>query len=110
MVTPLRASELPALLAGDTPPLLLDVREPWEVALARIAPPGAETLHVPMMQIPMRLAEIDAARPVVCICHHGMRSMQVAVFLERQGHDTVYNLSGGIDAWSREVDPQVPRY
>jgi hypothetical protein len=62
-----------------------------------------------MQEIPGRLAEIDGDREIVSICHHGSRSMQVALFLERQGMK-VHNLSGGMDAWSREVDPSVPRY
>ena len=57
-----------------------------------------------------RLAELDPAQPVVCICHHGARSAQVVAFLERQGFAAVYNLAGGVDAWSGEVDPAVPRY
>jgi rhodanese-related sulfurtransferase len=68
------------------------------------------TLHIPMNEVPGRLAELDAARPVVCICHHGMRSAQVVAFLERQGFDAVYNLAGGSDAWSAQVDAGVPRY
>jgi rhodanese-related sulfurtransferase len=95
---------------GETPPLLLDVREPWEVALAAIRLPGVNSLHIPMGQVPARLAEIDAAQPVVCICHHGMRSAQVVAFLMRQGRTEIYNLAGGIDAWSALVDPSVPRY
>ena len=57
-----------------------------------------------------RLAELDPAQPILCICHHGMRSAQVVAFLERAGFDSVYNLAGGIDAWSARVDPAVPRY
>ena len=91
-------------------PLLLDVREPWEFALAAIRVEGLRTLHIPMNEIPARLAELDPNRPVVCICHHGMRSAQVVAFLERQGFGAVYNLAGGIDAWSVEVDPGVARY
>lgn len=107
----LTATELGAWLAGgDEPPLLLDVREPWETALAHIAPGRAASLDVPMMQIPQRLGEIERTRPVVCICHHGMRSAQVVAFLQQQGYPAVYNLTGGIDAWSRDVDPAVPRY
>jgi len=86
-------------------PLLLDVREGWEVQTAAL--PGVT--HIPMQEIPGRLAEIDGDREIVSICHHGSRSMQVALFLERQGMK-VHNLSGGMDAWSREVDPSVPRY
>ncbi|MEP7298966.1 MAG: rhodanese-like domain-containing protein [Burkholderiales bacterium] len=91
-------------------PVLLDVREPWEFALAAIRVDGLRTLHIPMNEIPGRLAELDAAQPVVCICHHGMRSAQVVAFLERQGFDAAYNLAGGIDAWSEQVDATVPRY
>jgi rhodanese-related sulfurtransferase len=63
-----------------------------------------------MGEVPRRLAEIDRTRPVVCICHHGMRSAQVVAFLQRQGFDEAYNLSGGIDAGSLRVDPGVPCY
>ena len=95
---------------GAAAPLLLDVREPWEFALAAIRVAGWSTLHIPMNEIPARLAELDPRRPVVCICHHGMRSAQVVAFLERQGFDAAYNLGGGIDAWSAQVDPNVARY
>jgi rhodanese-related sulfurtransferase len=96
--------------SGARPPLLLDVREGWEFALAAIHVDGARTLHIPMGEIPGRLLEIGSAQPVVCICHHGARSAQVVAFLERQGYADVYNLAGGIDAWSQQVDPDVPRY
>jgi rhodanese-related sulfurtransferase len=100
-----------AALAGQQPQaLLLDVREPWEVALARIEVPGLAWLHVPMGDIPARLQELEPEQPVAVYCHHGMRSLQVVAFLSRQGFDVVYNLAGGIDAWSREIDPTVPRY
>jgi len=91
-------------------PLLLDVREPWEFALAAIRVEGLRTLHIPMNEIPGRLGELDAAQPVVCICHHGMRSAQVVALLERQGFDAAYNLAGGIQAWSEQVDASVPCY
>lgn len=91
-------------------PVLLDVREPWEVALGTIELPGARTLTWPMGTIPERLAELDPAQPVVCICHHGMRSAQVVAFLSHHGHQAVYNLAGGTDAWSTQVDPRLPRY
>ncbi len=107
----LTATELERWIAGtDEPPLLLDVREPWETALARVPQGRAAALDVPMMQIPRRLADIDRSRPVVCICHHGVRSAQVVAFLLQQGWPSVYNLTGGIDAWSLEVDATVPRY
>jgi rhodanese-related sulfurtransferase len=92
--------------AGREPPVLLDVREPWEHERARIE--GA-TL-IPMREIPARLGEIGEGREVVAICHHGTRSMHVAMFLEKQGFNEVHNLVGGIDAWSRTVDPAVPTY
>jgi len=90
--------------------VLLDVREPWEMALAAIRIDGARLLSIPMGQIPQCLDELDAAQPIVCYCHHGMRSLQVVAFLQRQGFDSVYNLAGGIEAWSVQMDPSVPRY
>ena len=87
-------------------PMLLDVREPWEHEKARIE--GSQL--VPMGAIPARVAELDPARDIVAICHHGGRSMQVGLFLEKNGFANVHNLSGGVDAWSRTVDPSVPLY
>ena len=102
------ASDLAAWLAdsGRERPVLLDVREPWEYEKARIA--GAQL--VPMREVPNRLDEIDQDKEVVAICHHGGRSAQVAVFLEKAGYTRVHNLVGGVDAWSRTVDPAVPLY
>jgi rhodanese-related sulfurtransferase len=88
----------------------LDVREGWEARLARIAPASVDALHIPMGEIPARWSELDAVQPIVCYCHHGVRSLQVVAFLARQAYENVYNLAGGIDAWSCEVDPSVPRY
>ncbi len=92
--------------AGRDKPLLLDVREPWEWDAARIE--GSR--HIPMRELPGRLAEVDPQREVVAICHHGGRSQQVAMFLEKNGFSKVHNLQGGVDAWSRTVDPAVPLY
>ncbi len=107
-------SDLLALLAqlgaSQPQPLILDVREPWEVALASICPPGVELLNLPIGSVVERLAELDPTRPVICMCHHAGRSAEVAAFLSHSGFAAVYNLQGGIDAWSREVDPAVPRY
>ncbi len=102
------APELAAWLAdaGREKPLLLDVREPWEFEKARIE--GARL--VPMGQVPARLGELDAQAEVVAICHHGGRSQQVAMFLEKNGFKRVHNLVGGVDAWSRNVDAAVPLY
>jgi len=92
--------------AGRAKPVLLDVREPWEWQVARLE--GAQ--HIPMREIPGRIAEIDPDQEVVAICHHGGRSLQVAAFLEKNGVSKVHNLQGGVDAWSRTVDPAVPVY
>ena len=102
------AADLAAWLAdaGRERPVLLDVREPWEYEKARIT--GAQL--VPMREVPNRLDEIDQAKEVVAICHHGGRSAQVALFLEKAGYTRVHNLVGGVDAWSRTVDPTVPLY
>lgn len=100
--------ELARWIADDNgaQPLLLDVREPWEVEIARIP----DSLALPMHEIPARLDAIARDRPIVCICHHGVRSLHVAMFLARQGFDPIFNLAGGIDAWAREVDPNCPTY
>jgi rhodanese-related sulfurtransferase len=86
--------------------VLLDVREPYERRMASIEP----SLHIPMNEVPQRLDEIPKDREVVVYCHSGSRSMMVAGFLSGQGYRSVANLTGGIDAWSVEVDPSVPRY
>jgi len=102
------AGELAAWLADERrdKPVLLDVREPWEFDKARIE---GSTL-IPMRELPSRIGQIDEDKEVVAICHHGGRSMQVAMFLEKHGFKRVHNLEGGIDAWSRTVDPAVPLY
>lgn len=87
-------------------PLLLDVREPWEFERCHIE--GAELL--PMAAIPSRVAQLDPAREMVVICHHGVRSFHVARFLEHNGFSDVINLTGGVDAWAREVDPHMAVY
>lgn len=86
--------------------LLLDVREPWEVQTAAIS----GSLNIPMRQIPEHLDAIPADKPVVVMCHHGMRSMTVVNWLRAQGRDNAVNLDGGIDLWSEHIDPAVPRY
>jgi adenylyltransferase/sulfurtransferase len=94
------------LLAGPTPPLLIDVREPDEYAICRID--GARL--IPMNSVPARLAEIPQDVPVLVQCHHGGRSMKVTQFLRAKGYGRVSNVKGGIDAWSLKIDPTVPRY
>lgn len=91
---------------ADPPPLLLDVRESWEYQRVHLP----ESKLIPMRQIPMALSSLDEHQEIVVICHHGIRSRQVAYFLEMNGFKQVINLYGGIDAWAREVDPTMPMY
>jgi rhodanese-related sulfurtransferase len=91
---------------GREKPVLLDVREPWEFQTAHIE--GARL--VPMNEVPARVNELDPQEELVVICHHGGRSMQVAMFLEKQGFARVHNLAGGVDAWAKTVDPAMPVY
>jgi rhodanese-related sulfurtransferase len=86
--------------------MLLDVREPNERELAAIEP----SLHIPMRDVPQRLSELPPDREIIVYCHGGTRSAMIAGFLEGKGYRDVANMSGGIDAWSRTVDPKVPRY
>lgn len=104
----LTAPDLAAWLADDSrpDPLLLDVREPWEFTICHLD--GAQP--IPMNDVPARLAEIDLNQPIVCMCHHGARSMQVAAFLAAHGATDVHNLTGGVAAWAYEVDPTCPTY
>jgi len=91
--------------ASREPPLVLDVREPWEIETASLK----GITPIPMREIPARAGELPREREIVAVCHHGGRSMQVAMFLEQQGF-RLQNLTGGMYAWSREIDPAVPRY
>ena len=90
---------------GDTL-LILDVREPEEIALAAFP----DATHIPMGEVPGRMSELDPQRETVVVCHHGIRSAQVAGYLATIGFARVLNLTGGIDAWSVTVDSAVPRY
>ena len=91
---------------GRASPLLLDVREPWEYQLCHIA----NARLVPMHSVPDELDTLDKHAPIVVICHHGVRSMQVARFLEHAGFDQLYNLQGGVDDWAQLVDTSMPTY
>lgn len=107
----LAVEDLLPLCAAEAPRvLLLDVREAWEVAVAALRLDGVPTAFIPIGEVPQRLAELDPSQLIVCLCHHGMRSQQVVAFLSRQGYPSVYNLAGGIDAWSMAIDPALPRY
>ena len=90
--------------------LVLDVREPWELQTASVKPDGFEFRAIPMSVLGSRLHELDRTQPVACLCHHGGRSMQVANFLIHHGFTHVANISGGINAWSQELDPSIARY
>lgn len=108
MLREITAPALAAQLADPQAkrPVLLDVREGWEYQLARIE----GSVHIPMNLIPIRMSELPDDATIVAICHHGMRSAQVALFLQNAGFDDVINLQGGIDAWSTQVDSTVARY
>jgi rhodanese-related sulfurtransferase len=96
-----------AVLLRDERARLIDVREPWEFETAHIA----NSVLMPMGDVPARAhQELDPDERLVVMCHHGMRSMNVAVWLRNQGFEQAQSLAGGIDAWSAEVDPNVPRY
>ena len=86
---------------------LIDVREDWEIALAPVPSPH---VHIPMGQIGERLTDLDPNATTVVICRSGGRSLQVARFLSSRGFGSVLNLSGGILAWSRDIDPKIPQY
>ena len=89
------------------PLVVLDVREKWEYDTAHLA----DTMLMPMGDVPSRAhAELDPDEPVIVLCHHGARSLNVTMWLRQQGFEQAQSLAGGIDAWSRSVDPSVPRY
>jgi rhodanese-related sulfurtransferase len=102
----LRPAEVRQLLDEGKPIVILDVREPQEVALVRIA----GSVHIPMNDVPGRLHELDPDADIVVYCHHGMRSANVCGFLQQRDFHSVANLAGGIDAWALTVDPSLPRY
>ena len=99
--------QLKEQLASANAPLLLDVREPWEFNTANIE--GSKLM--PMGEIPSRAhQELDEEQHILVLCHHGARSLSVAAWLRQQGFDQAQSVAGGIDAWSRSIDPTVPRY
>lgn len=103
----LSAAKLHEYLQGtDSVPLLLDVREPWEFRICHIE--GSQL--IPMGQLAASIRALDPGRETVVICHHGIRSRQVARFLDYQGFTKVINLAGGLDAWARDVDREMPTY
>ena len=111
MIDQVRPADLAAWFAqnADATPVLLDVREPWELQTASVTPQGFTLVAIPMNEIPGRLAELNDGQRIACLCHHGARSQRVAAFLNQNGFDQLANVAGGIDAWSSH-DPTVPRY
>lgn len=104
----INAAELAKWLADEqrAQPLLLDVREIAEVQVCQIP----ESIHMPMRTVPTRIQELNPEADIVCICHHGGRSMQVANYLIQQGFENVINLTGGIHAWATQVDLTMQTY
>jgi rhodanese-related sulfurtransferase len=103
----IQPGEYQALRKQGNAPVLLDVREFWEVQTARIE----GSVHIPMAEVPARFHnELDPEEHIVVVCHHGVRSLNVAHWLRQQGYEKVQSLSGWIDRWSRSVDPKVPVY
>jgi rhodanese-related sulfurtransferase len=94
------------LAASETMPLLLDVREEWEYEYCHIA----GSILIPMGQIPARLEELDKKQEIVVICHHGIRSRHIGIYLEHAGFDNVINLEGGVEQWATDVEPTMQRY
>lgn len=110
-ITQVHPSALAAwLTAQQALPVVLDVREPWELQLASVKPEPCTFMALPMAIVPLRLSELDPQTPVAVLCHHGARSMQVAHFLARNGFTTVANITGGIAAWAHEFDATVAQY
>jgi rhodanese-related sulfurtransferase len=106
MIRQLTPSELKARLDQGDKLTILDVREPWEVAICAL--PGAR--HVPMRDIPAQAETLPRDTDLVVLCHHGVRSQYVASFLERLGFERLHNLAGGIDAWAKDVEPAMAKY
>ena len=105
-VPALSVEDFAALRERAEPYALLDVREPWEVALGALP----EALTIPMSALPEGVDTLPADRPLVVLCHLGQRSGQVTAWLRRLGYDNAVNLDGGIDAWARTVDPAMATY
>ena len=112
MIDQVRPADLPAWFQsqGGTGATVLDVREPGELRTAAIRADGFALVTIPMMDVPVRLAELEPGQPVAVLCHHGARSQRVAMFLAGHGFERIANIAGGIDLWSQELDPGVPRY
>ncbi len=103
-ITPQQLAE--RLKSDQPPPVLLDVREPWEFAYCHI-----EGSHlIPMGELPAQLEELDKNAEIVMICHHGIRSRQMGYYMEQQGFRHIINLEGGVERWAEDVDNSMKRY
>ena len=105
-VAQVSVQELQQLRSRGEPVVVLDVREPWEIEIAALP----DCLHIPLNEIPPRLKELDADSAIIVLCKVGGRSQRAAEFLVNQGFTRVSNLRGGIDAWAREIDANLPTY
>jgi rhodanese-related sulfurtransferase len=99
-------AELARLRAAPDAPAILDVREPWEIAICAFP----DSINIRMNELPAALDRLPSDRMLVVVCHHGMRSLKVAQWLRGNGFPNAVNLSGGIDAWARAIDPSVATY
>ena len=108
MPTPfeIEVEELDRIRKSGESPLVLDVREPAEVAICAIP----DSLHIPMGALPARVGDLPKDRDIVVVCHHGGRSAQVTMWLRSQGLPRAINLEGGVDAWARRIDPNMKVY
>jgi adenylyltransferase/sulfurtransferase len=98
--------DLRARIDRNDRPVLVDVREDWETKLCRLE----NAVHIPIEELELRAEELSPADDIVVYCHHGVRSAAVADYLRRLGFTRVRNLSGGLDAWARSVEPTMRRY
>ena len=116
MISQLRPADFAAWVGGAAPmqPIVLDVREPWEVQTAAVEPEGCALLCIPMQSLPASVAGLmelhGRDKPIACLCHHGVRSQQVAYYLLQQGFSHVVNLQGGIQAWAEQLDTSIAQY
>jgi rhodanese-related sulfurtransferase len=113
MIEQVRPGQWQDWLARQAEPqqvLMLDVREPWEVALASVQPQGFAWQAIPLGSLPEQLHTLSPDQTIACLCHHGMRSQRAAQYLAQAGFAHVVNIAGGIAAWSHEADPTVPVY
>jgi len=99
-------AELQGMISAGTDVELVDVREAWEVDICRIA----DSKSIPLSELQQRTGELASEKPLVMICHHGMRSYHATLWLRQNGFENAINLAGGIDAWAREIEPAMARY